>query len=313
MLRGDRPTARVEKGEGARAIGVLGAARRQAGLSERGRHLVAGDPADGQAGPEDAGVRLRQQGGGRSHLRQHGHGHADDLAEPGVPASLGDVEEQRAAGVGDIREVRPTAREAPDEEAVHGAEAELAGLGARPQARLAIEDVGDLGAAEVGVQGKPRARPDAWLVPGLAQGGTALGGDAALPDDGRRHGAAGGALPDDGRLALVGDAQRGDAGDPPGHLVDGLAGHGQLALPDVLGVVGHVAGEGVALRVLLLGERHRTAVPVEDDRPGGGRALVEGQDERPAHAGLPGAAVPSAPAATGSAGGTSYSRRAVAR
>jgi hypothetical protein len=71
---------------------------------------------------------------------------------------------------------------------------------------------------------------------------------------------AAGAVPEDGRLALVGDA---DGGDPAGG--DALSrrtlrGDGELRLPDVVGVVLDPAGLRIVLRVLLLRER-RGGVP----------------------------------------------------
>ena len=64
--------------------------------------------------------------------------HAHQLAQPLVPAQPVQVEEQRAAGVGDIGGVHPATAEPPQQEAVDGPEAQLAGL-ARVRAGRACE------------------------------------------------------------------------------------------------------------------------------------------------------------------------------
>ena len=68
-------------------------------------------------------------------------------------------------------------------------------------------------------------------------------------------GSAGRAIPDDRRLALVGDADGGDAARRRRASPRPPARDRELALPDVLGVVRDVAGGGEALGELLLGGR----------------------------------------------------------
>ena len=149
-------------------------------------------------------------------------------------------------------------------------------LGPLPEA-AAVEDPFRLGRREIGVDRQPRLFPDEPGDPRL--GGelpAAIGRAAALPDDGVGHGPAGLPVPDDRRLALVGDADGGDrpAGDRREDLLDGPVD----APPDLLGIVLDPAGPGEILGEFLVGGGDRPAALVEDDGPAAGRALVDGQD-----------------------------------
>ena len=69
-----------------------------------------------------------------------------------APSALVDVEEQRADGVGGVGGVDAAAGQPPDQERVDGAEAELAALGLRAGALHVVEQPGDLGAGEIGIE-----------------------------------------------------------------------------------------------------------------------------------------------------------------
>ena len=98
----------------------------------------------------------------------------------------------------------------PDEEAVDGAEGEFAPFGALPGAVHVVEDPGGFGAREIGVQLESGGGSDAAGFSRMAQFITDGGGTPVLPDDRVVDGLAGGAVPDHGGLALVGDANRSD-------------------------------------------------------------------------------------------------------
>src|SRR5205807_10552326 len=103
-------------------------------------------------------------------------------------------------------------------------------------------------------------------------------GAAVLPDDGVADGPAGLAVPDDGRLPLVGDTDGGailgrDAG--PAERFDGDA---DLGGPDFERVVLDPAGLGEDLGEFFLRDGPDAAVMIEDDGPGAGGAFVEGED-----------------------------------
>ena len=90
---------------------------------------------------------------------------------------------------------------------------------------------------------------------------------------------AGRAVPDDGRLTLVGDADGGDIGGGHTGPGDRLHRHSQLRGPDLPGVMLHQAGCGKELLELLLGHPTDGAVMVEHQGTGTGGALVKGKDE----------------------------------
>src|SRR5581483_250539 len=178
--------------------------------------------------------------------------------------------------------VHLAAGELPDEPRFDGAEAQLTALGPRPGAGYAVQKPGDLGAREVSVDDQPCLRPDslrhaaAVARPQLV---ARRGRSPALPDDGRRDRLAGERVPDDGRLALVGDADSGDLpiADPGGLFR--LADRGQAALPDLLGVVADPAWPRVVLGDLAVSAPEHPRGAVEEHGGRAGRALVDRQDE----------------------------------
>src|SRR5206468_896788 len=100
-----------------------------------------------------------------------------------------------------------------------------------------------------------------------------------LPDDGRVHGLARGAVPDEGRLALVRDPDRRDvlaarAGPP-----ERAPRRAQLTLPDLRRIVLHPARLRKVLGELVLVDRRHRPLAVEEDGPRGGGALVEREQE----------------------------------
>ena len=114
------------------------------------------------------------------------------------------------------------ARQLPDEPRIHRAEQQLTALGALLRTGHMVEDPPNFCSREIGVRHKSRDGPNVLRQPvgaqPVAQGGRA----AALPDDGRVNGAARGLFPDDGRLALVRDADGGDLRGVDAAARDGL-------------------------------------------------------------------------------------------
>ena len=121
-----------------------------------------------------------------------------------------DVEQQRAAGVRDVGDMEPSGGEPPDEEGVDRSERQVAALGPLAEAGRGIEDVADLRSREVGIDRQPGLLADGRFVAGRPKLVAERGGDTALPDDGRRDGPTGRAIPHDRRLALVRDPDGGD-------------------------------------------------------------------------------------------------------
>ncbi len=164
-----------------------------------------------------------------------------------------------------------------DEKRVDGAERELARLGASARAADVVEDPRDLGAREVSVDDEARAREDLRGVARALQLVAHVGRAAALPDDGAMNGGAGLLVPDERRLALVGDADPCDVSLRDSCGCECLR-HGRLdRLPDVLGVVLDPAGLREVLRELHGGAAERRAVLRDDERGRARRALIDGE------------------------------------
>src|SRR4029077_16032360 len=72
-----------------------------------------------------------------------------------------------------------------------------------------VEDPGDLGTGEIGIEDQAGLGRDLVLVPGTPQFIATRGGAAVLPDDGVVDGLAAVAISYDRGLALVGDADAG--------------------------------------------------------------------------------------------------------
>jgi hypothetical protein len=102
---------------------------------------------------------------------------------------------------------------------------------------------------------------------------------AVLPDDGGRERLAGGAVPEQGGLALVGEADGGDVVAGEAGVAQREFGRAACGLPQIARVVFDPAGAGKMLREFLLGAGARPAAMVEDDGTRGRGALVERQNE----------------------------------
>ena len=189
-----------------------------------------------------------------------------------------DIKEHRAACVGVIRDVDPAAGELPDEPGIDRAEEELSGC--RPSARAGdvVQEPLDLGAGEVGVGDEAGLGPDLVGMSVRHQLVDDVGGAAALPDDGIVDGLAGLLVPDDGGLALVGDADGGDILRAHVELCHGSVGHLVGGVPDLFGVMLHPAGLGENLPELLVHDRTDIAGFVKEDAAAAGGALVERHD-----------------------------------
>ena len=165
--------------------------------------------------------------------------------------------------------------EAPEEEGIDGAKGQLAALGPCPGPRHLVQQPGDLGPGEVGVQQQARAL--AHQVFG-ARGAQLLAErcrPAVLPDDRPVDRLAGLAVPDDRGFALVGDADGGDIAHRFAGVFDGAAADRQGVLPDVLDVVLDPAGVWEMLGQFLLGLAEIAALGREENGPGAGRSLID--------------------------------------
>jgi hypothetical protein len=149
--------------------------------------------------------------------------------------------------------VHRTAREAKEQKALDRSEAELPALGATARAGEVSEQPGELGGAEIGVEEEAGLVPDHGLEPRSPQA-LAVGRRAAvLPDDGVREQPPAVPLPEEGRLPLIADPDRGDLAPADAVLGEHPTGGPDLGLPEKLRIVLDPAGLRIDLWMLLLG------------------------------------------------------------
>ena len=99
--------------------------------------------------------------------------------------------------------------EHPDQPAVHGSEAQLAGLGPLPCTRHVLQYPAYFGGAEIGVDDESRLLANLVGQPLFLETVAVLGSAAVLPYYGVVHRLRSLRIPYNGRLALVGDAYGG--------------------------------------------------------------------------------------------------------
>ena len=224
--------------------------------------------------------------GAVAYLGQHRTRNAEPAQEVVVPALTVDVEEHGAGGVAGVGCVHLAAGEAPEQEGVDRAEGKLAAFRTAAGIRHIVQEPGELGAGEIGVDHEARGGGHVLLETVrhqlAAQGRRA----AVLPDDGVVHRSAGCAVPEHGRLALVGDADGSHRGRIELRCQKRIAANRQRIGPDMQGIVLDPAVGGIELLQLALCSADAAAVLVEDDGPRAGGSLIEGQDMA-RHAALP--------------------------
>ena len=214
-------------------------------------------------------------GGGVPYLRQHRGGDPQQVEKFLVPAVLVDIVEQGPGGVGGVGGVLPAAGEPPEQKGVDGAKEQAALPGQFAGAFDVIEQPAELGAGKIGIEEEAGLGGDHRVMAIGGKSGAEFRGTSVLPDDGPVDRFAGLAIPDDGGLALVGDADGGDiCGRQPG-LLEGPAAGSDGRGPDLLGVVFDPAGLREILPEFLLGRGDDLECIAEDNGPGRGGALVD--------------------------------------
>ena len=172
--------------------------------------LVAGDAPDRDRRAEESAVAGAEIGIAIADLRQNGGRHVQEPQQLVVPLIGGDVEELGAAGIGRVGGMDLAAGQPPEEKTVDRAEGELAGLCPRAGAFHMVEEPGDLGAGEIGVDDEAGLFGDERLEAVLGKLVADIGGAPVLPDDGVVDRLAGLAIPDHDGLALIGNADGGN-------------------------------------------------------------------------------------------------------
>src|SRR5205823_10728029 len=143
-----------------------------------------------------------------------------------------------------------------------------------------VEQPGDLGAGEVRVEQQAGFLTNQGLGARGLERRARIRRAPVLPDDGAMDRLAAGALPDDGRLALVGDAERRDAGDAAGRALDDLAHRREGVAPDVLRVVLDPSGSGIVLLELATRDGDCACLCVKYDGARRGGPLIDRQHVR---------------------------------
>ncbi len=276
--RGRAPVAHVHQHEAAGAVGVLGHPGGETGLSEQGRLLVAGDPADRDPGsqsrrPEGCGAEPPAR---RTDLGQGRHRHPQQLGQLSRPAQVLQIEQHRAGGVRRLGGVHRPAGEVPQHPAVDRAQRQV-GVGRHP---ALVQQPPELGAREVRVEHEPGAASDHVQRTSPGQIRAAVGRTPVLPHDGPVPGPAGAAVPGGHGLPLVGDPDRRHRLGQLGHQ---LGQHlGQLG-PDLVEVVLHPPGAGEVLGQLPVGQADHRRALVDGEGPHPGGSCVDGHHDGHGH------------------------------
>ena len=133
-----------------------------------------------------------------------------------------------AAGVGDVGDVKSAVRAAgkvPGQKRIDVAENYFAGLGLLSDARHMIEQPADFQAAEIGAERQAGLGAKAVGTAFAGKFGNVVIDAGVLPDQRVGHGLAGFAVPQDGRLTLVGDADGRQIGGAKLPLLQSLRDH----------------------------------------------------------------------------------------
>ena len=280
MRAGDKLVADVHHDRTAGAIGRLGHAAAVAALRKQGGVAVAEHAVNRHGRRQKAAqVRCAEQTVGIGHLRQAGSVDAKGLAHRLAPAATAQVEQLRAAGVGPVATKLGAARERPDHPGVNRAQAQLARRSSLGCRRHVCENPGHLARRIVGREHQAR-RVAHQLGHAFARGQfvAQLAGTGALPHHGVAQRLARRAVPGNGGLALVGNADAGDVGRvDPGLLHHGTR-HGQHVGRNLGRIMAHPAGLVDDLAMRAVGTMNQMAALVHQQRLGALRGLIDSDD-----------------------------------
>ena len=237
-------------------------------------------PAMGISVPKRSEALWPYRQAGRPHLRQHRLWDTQRPAQVRIPGKLMDVEEHGPGRVAVIGHPGAPLRQFPKQPRVHCPEADLAGFRPGAQARHLLQQPLDLAPREVGINHQAGACPHRGLPFPRLERVADPRRPSALPHDGVADRLPGGAIPQDGGLALVGDPDGGDLRSLHSRGGDRFPCHGKLAFPDLQRVVFHPAGLGVDLPDLALSQRDNPGLPVEQDGPRARGALIQSENVR---------------------------------
>ena len=189
-----------------------------------------------------------------------------------------DVVEAGAAGIGGVGDMHPAAGQSPDEEAVNGAETQLAGGGTVARAIHLVQNPGQLRGGEIGIEKKSGLCRHHLFLAGILHHRADVRGAPVLPDNRIVDGFAGGTVPDHRCLALVGDAD----GDGKAAARSCFGDHGLChvdgRLPDILRIMLDPAVCREMLREFGRLLRQDCAGLIKEDGARTRRALINGDN-----------------------------------
>ncbi len=235
-------------------------------------------PAIGHARAENAGVGVRDPAAARNDLGKNSPRNGEEPAQLGVPQAGAEVHEHRARGVAHVGDVPTASGQLPDQPGVDCPGGEPARRGFLPRAGNVVEQPPELGSREVRIENETGLPPDDALAAGGAHPIHRGGRSPVLPDDRAMHGPAGFPVPENDRLALVRDADRGERVRPQTGALQGLPRRAEGRLPDLLGVVLDPAGLREVRCDLLLRGAELSPALVEDDRARARSPLIESEN-----------------------------------
>ena len=158
------------------------------------------------------------------------------------------------------------AGEVPDQPGVDRAESQFAAFGPRPCACDMVENPTQLRPGEVGIEQQAGAPLHLSLDARGLQLRAEIRGAPVLPHNRVVDWLARPAVPNDGCLSLVGDAESRDPAGRQTRFSQGLDGHRNLGSPDLARIVLHPTGLRIELREFPLGEAHNGGIIAENNR-----------------------------------------------
>ena len=276
--------ARVEEEEGAFPISVLRRAGCEAALAEEVGLLVAEDAADGDLRAEYSGRGHAVFIGGWMNLGHKGARNLRLLQQRVVPRAVREVVEHRARRIRIVCRMNLAACELPEEPAVDRAEGEVALFCQSTRTGHVVEEPADLADGKIWRENHRRVLAELLQKIGVfAEAFDDLLRLHRLPADGMMDRPSRMAVPEDGRLALVRDADRRDFRLLDAGFPDRLLCRPKLCRPDLVRILFDPAGLWAVDVQLLRREGDEIRPLVKNRRAVFHRARIKCEDVSPAH------------------------------
>ena len=257
----------VQQRKTPRPIGRFHHPRLKTRLPHRRRLLIPRHTRNWHRSPEHSRIRHPEIIGAIAHLGQHPQRYVQQPANLGIPFLRADIEQHRPRCIRRIRRVNPPPRQPPDQERVHRPERQPPRLrqGARPRGR--IQQILDLRPRKIRVQQQAGLGRNHRLQPALFQPGAHRRRPPVLPDNRVVNRLAGRLVPDQHRLALIGDPDTGQIARPETSFGHRLPHRCQHRLPQVRRIMLDPARARINLRKLRLCAGHHPQTAVKHNRP----------------------------------------------